>query len=400
MSSCYIAKSLAAGTLCAPPSKSYAHRLLLAAFLSGKQVTISNIDLSNDINATIDCIRTLGAEVNIGEQHVTVKPAAGSASGALDCRESGSTLRFMIPVAMALRSSAVFTGTEKLFSRGLGEYEKIFSSRGIQYSKTPSSLSVKGRLESGSFNIDGSISSQYITGLLFALPLLNGDSSIVIEPPFQSKPYIDITLDVLQRSGIKATMSGCRIDIPGNQKYNLSDCRVEGDWSNAAFMDIYNYLGGKVQIEGLNPLSLQGDKIYKELFAKLSSGRCTIDIADCIDLGPVLFTLAALKHGARFENTARLRIKESDRVGDILRELAKAGAKAVAGDNYVEIEPIGDTLPEAGIIFDCHNDHRLAMSLTALASTFGAGIEGCEAVAKSWPGFYNELKHLHIDVRN
>ena len=151
---------------------------------------------------------------------------------------------------------------------------------------------------------------------------------------------------------------------------------------------------------GLNPRSLQGDKIYKELFEKLSAGRCTIDIADCIDLGPVLFTLAALKHGARFENTARLRIKESDRVGDILQELAKAGAKAFAGDNYVEIEPIGSKLPVAEIIFDSHNDHRLAMSLTALASIFGAGIDGCEAVAKSWPGFYNELKHLHIDVRN
>lgn len=400
MSTCYIGKSIASGTVCAPPSKSYAHRLLLAAFLSRKQVTISNIELSNDISATIDCIQTLGGQVSVAGHSVTVSATSGDAPAVLDCRESGSTLRFMIPVALAMRSNATFTGTEKLFSRGLGEYEKIFSSQGIRYAKSASSLSVNGRLCSGSFNIDGSISSQYITGLLFALPLLDGDSCITITPPIQSRPYIDITLDVLQRAGVKAYMEGCRIDIPGGQSYNLGDCSVEGDWSNAAFLDIYNYLGGKVQIEGLNTQSLQGDKIYREYFEKLSQGRCTIDLANCIDLGPVLFTMAAIKHGARFENTARLRIKESDRVSDILQELAKVGAKSVCGDNFVEIEPfVADNLKKE-IIFSSHNDHRLAMSLSALASTIGARIDGCEAVAKSFPDFYNVLKHLNIDVRN
>lgn len=399
MSTCYIGKSIASGTVCAPPSKSYAHRLLLAAFLSRKQVTISNIELSNDISATIDCIRALGGQVSVAGHSVTVSATSGDAPAVLDCRESGSTLRFMIPVALAMRANATFTGTEKLFSRGLGEYEKIFSSQGIRYAKSASSLSVNGRLCSGSFNIDGSVSSQYITGLLFALPLLDGDSCITITPPIQSRPYIDITLDVLQRAGVKAYMEGCRIDIPGGQSYCLADCSTEGDWSNAAFLDIYNYLGGKVQIEGLNTQSLQGDKIYREHFEKLSQGRCTIDLANCIDLGPVLFTMAAIKHGACFENTGRLRIKESDRVGDILQELSKAGVKAVAGDNFVEIEPI-DNIPAPGIVFDSHNDHRLAMSLSALASTVGARIDGCEAVAKSFPDFYNVLKHLNIDVRN
>ena len=386
MSVCHIARSTAVGAVTVPPSKSYAHRLLIAAYLSGGKATVSNVDLSNDIRATIDCLKAIEAK------------------GTLDCRESGSTLRFLIPVAIALNGGGRFTGTAKLFSRGIGEYEKIFKDQDIKYELSEDSLTVDGRLSSGIYQIDGSTSSQYITGLLFALPLLEGDSEIWITPPVQSRPYIDITTDVLRKAGLKARMDGNHIFIARGQSYNLPDCSVEGDWSNAAFLDIYNYLGGEVSLRGLNPDSLQGDKIYRDLFRRLDAGWCEIDLGNCIDLGPVLFTLAAIKHGARFINTARLRIKESDRVADISGELAKAGATAVIGDNTVEIKPIPAsrraTLAGEGIVFDSHNDHRLAMSLTALATLFGARLEGCESVAKSFPGFFDTIKQLGIEVKD
>ena len=402
MSVCHIAKGIARGVVMVPPSKSYAHRLLLAAFLSGSKVKVDNVDLSNDISATIDCIKALGAKVEIAGKSVTIDPGTAT-GGALDCRESGSTLRFMIPVALALTGKADMTGTEKLFSRGIGEYEKIFAEQDIRYKLGPDTLSAEGRLSGGIYQIDGTTSSQYVTGLLFALPLLEGDSEIWITPPVQSRPYIDITLDVLRKSGIKVKMDGNHIFIKGGQKFCLPDCIVEGDWSNAAFMDIYNYLGGDVTLLGLKPHTLQGDKRYRRLFPQLNKGWCEIDLGNCIDLGPVLFTLAAMKSGARFVNTARLRIKESDRIADIVCELEKAGARAVISENTVDIKPIPASrrasLSEEDIIFDSHNDHRLAMSLAALSSTFGASLTGYESVAKSYPGFYNDLGSLGIDVK-
>lgn len=404
MSRCYIAKGIARGTAVAPPSKSYAHRLLLAAFLGGRRTTVSNIDLSNDISATIDCIKALGGIVSTEGSSVTVERGAAKADAILPCRESGSTLRFMIPVALALTGSAQFTGTAKLFSRGIGEYEKIFAAQGIKYTLGADSLKVEGHLDSGSFTIDGATSSQYITGLLFALPMLGGESQIHITPPVQSRPYIDITLDVLRQAGVAASFEGNTINVAGGQRYALPDTEVEGDWSNAAFLDFYNHIGGEVTVKGLNPDSLQGDRVYRELFQRLEGGFCTIDIGNCIDLGPVLFTMAAVKHGALFENTARLRIKESDRICDIARELEKTGAQVITYDNSVKVVPVAQekiaALSQKSIIFDSHNDHRLAMSLTALASMFGASLQGCESVAKSFPSFFEVVKHLNIDVRH
>ena len=404
MSRCHIAKSTASGTVCAPPSKSYAHRLLLAAFLSAKPTRIGNIDLSDDISATIGCIEALGASVSISGREATVAHLSAGECRPLECRESGSTLRFMIPVALAKCGKGYFTGSTKLFSRGIGEYRKLFDKQRICFSQSGNSLTVEGELKSGTFTIDGATSSQYITGLLFASPLLQGDSTIVVTPPVQSRPYIDITLDVLRMAGIEARFDNNEISVPGNQTYRLPDCSVEGDWSNAAFLDIYNHLGGKVTVTGLNPQSLQGDRVYRELFRKLDDGYCTIDIGNCIDLGPVLFCLAAVKHGARFVNTARLRIKESDRVSDILCELKKIGVNATAEDNSVDIKPISEAglaaLECKSVVFSAHNDHRLAMSLAALASIFGATIEGSEAVSKSYPGFWEDVKHLNIDICN
>lgn len=395
MSVCIIDRSSAAGTVAAPPSKSYAHRLLIAAFLSGGSTRVGGIELSRDIEATLGCIRALGGLVSAKSGCVTVS-VGGTAGGILPCNESGSTLRFMIPIALALQGGGLFSGTEKLFSRGIGEYEKIFATQGITCIKGGSSLQISGRLRSGEVTIDGSLSSQYITGLMFALPLLHGESHITILPPVGSRGYIAITADVLHHAGVDVRLGENEIFIRGDQKYNLSCCTVEGDWSNAAFLEIYNCLGGDVSVTNLNPGSLQGDMVYREHFAALCSGRCTIDLADCIDLGPVLFTLAALKHGARFVNAGRLRIKESDRISDIACELQKIGARVVSCGDEVEVFPAEHLAgPQT---FSSHNDHRIAMSLAAVGSLCGARIEGCEAVGKGYPSFFNEIGKLGINI--
>ncbi len=396
MSVCIIDRSRAAGTVAAPPSKSYAHRLLIAAFLGGGLTRIGGIELSRDVEATLGCIRALGGLASVEGESVTIS-AGGIGGGALPCNESGSTLRFMIPIALALQGGGRFCGTEKLFSRGIGEYEKIFAAQGISCTKGRDSLQVSGRLGSGEYTIDGSLSSQYITGLMFALPLLQGDSHITILPPVGSRGYIAITADVLHRAGIDVRLEGDEIFIRGGQKYNLGDCTVEGDWSNAAFLEIYNCLGGDVRVTNLGSCSLQGDRVFREHFKALCSARCTIDLADCIDLGPVLFTLAAIKHGARFEHTGRLRIKESDRIGDIACELQKIGARVESGGDFVEIYPTESL--EGPFDFYSHNDHRIAMSLAAVGSLCGARIEGCEAVNKSYPSFFSEIGKLGISIR-
>lgn len=403
MKYCKIHKSTACGTVAAPPSKSYAHRLILASFLASLEKdagmqTVSNIALSEDIKATLDCVNALGCELSFDGNSVSMPGNSLSTSDriVLECNESGSSMRFMLPVALALAGNAVVKGTPKLLSRGLGVYTNIFDDQGIVYSSDNNSLSAKGKLKSGVFKIDGSISSQFVTGLLFALPLLENDSRIEIMGELQSRPYVDITIDVLERYGISVRFEDNAILVPGGQHYHAVDSVCPADWSNAAFLDFFNYIGGKVNVTGLDSDSLQGDRIYKECFRMLDNGFCTIDVKNCIDLGPVLFTMASIKHGATFVNTRRLRIKESDRVADICTELAKTGAEFRIEENSVTIKPgtLTDQTPE--IEFDSHNDHRLAMSLAVLASVFGATVKDCGAVAKSFPDFFEKIQKLDI----
>lgn len=404
MKYCKIHKSTASGTVAAPPSKSYAHRLILASFLASLEPdaetqTISNIALSEDIKATLNCVKALGCRFDIEDHSVSMQKNGLNMTEpiVLECNESGSTMRFMLPVALALAGNAVVKGTQKLLSRGLGVYTEIFKEQGIEYSSTDNSLAAKGFLKSSTFKIDGSISSQFVTGLLFALPLLEHDSCIEIEGELQSRPYVDITIDVLKRYGICVRFEENTIIVPGGQHYRPADSVCPADWSNAAFLDFFNYIGGNVNVEGLDNSSLQGDRVYKECFKMLDKGFCTIDVKDCIDLGPVLFTMAAIKHGAKFVNTRRLRIKESDRVADICQELAKIGTKCFIEENSVTIKPCPRLLESyEAIEFDSHNDHRLAMSLSVLASAFGATVKDCGAVAKSFPDFFEKIAKLNI----
>lgn len=397
-----INKSVANGILKAPPSKSYAHRLLISSSLSKENSTISNVELSNDIIATINCLKALGKKIEYNKDNKTVYISHEynfnelNDEIILDAYESGSTYRFLIPISLLSGKKVIFKGTERLIQRGIGEYENIFKTQNIEIEKYSNYIILKGTLKPGVFELKGNISSQFITGLLFTLPLLNGDSKIILTTNLESKNYVDITIDVLKKSGIFITEIENGYEIKGNQIYKPLNMSVEGDHSNAAFLDAFNYIGGKLELSGLNENSYQGDKVYKGFFEKLSKSYETIDISNCIDLGPILFCFASLMHGGHFVKTSRLKIKESNRIEAVKVELEKFGIEVIELEDEVFIN--NKNLHAPNDILYGQNDHRVVMSMSVMASYFGGTITGCEAVRKSYPNFFEDLKKVGIEV--
>lgn len=417
-----IKSSIAKGIVKAPPSKSMAHRYIICAGLCDKVSTISNVDYSEDIKATIDCIKALGAKVDVGESFVSIdgretviqkilknanETTASDKSDMSDkqdiseidflCRESGSTMRFFMGIAMTLPVTANFYGSETLRNRPFGIYESILNSAdNCFFKRMDDKISIKGGLKENDFEIAGNISSQFVTGLLLSLSLRKEGGSITLIPPVESRSYIDMTIQAMREFGIDVKWDGeNKLKVEANQTYTSKDIEVEGDYSNAAFLDAFNYIGGDVKVEGLNAESLQGDKVYKECFEKLKAEKATIDIADCPDLGPVLFAVAAANHGGVFTSTARLKIKESDRGSVMCEELAKFGIKTHMEENSIEIE---NGLKAPGEAICGHNDHRIVMSLSLLLSLTGGTITEAEAVRKSYPGFFDDIQKLGIVV--
>lgn len=395
-----IKKSKAFGTIEVPPSKSYAHRLLIAAALSNKPCKLQNIELNNDVKSTIKCLEAMGKKITINQSDVTIETKIKYADLPekleFECFESGSTLRFMIPIALTLNRLLVFKGTEKLISRGISVYEEICKSQQIEVIKEKDQIILNGVLKPDTFNIPGNISSQFISGLLFALPLLNEDSYINITTDLESANYIDMTLDVLQDAGIEVVNFDNRFIVKGSQEYKEINQKVEGDYSNAAFLDAFNYLEGNVNLTGLKENSMQGDKVYKKYFNLLSKGFSEIDLKNAIDLGPILFTFASIFHGGHFINTNRLTIKESNRIKDLEEELNKFGITLELPNNEVIIKKQEINAPTE--VLDGHNDHRIIMALSVLLSITGGKIKGEDAVSKSYPNFFNDLKELGIEV--
>ena len=382
------------GTVNAPPSKSYAHRLLICAALSDRECTVSNISVSEDISATIDCIAAIGASFEIAGNTVHVFPRkTGGGEKILNCRESGSTMRFFAPIALALWQKAELRGSERLIERGIDEYAFAFADKGIEIKKTPTSVHLCGRLSAGEYILHGNVSSQFVSGLLFALPLLDGDSRITILPPTESRAYIDITLDVLRKFGISVYENEKNVfDVPGGQKYFAVDCAAEGDWSNAACLYALAEMGSDIKIAGLKPDSIQGDRRCLEFFRILKASSCKIDLSDNPDLAPALMAFAAMNNGAVLTGTRRLRLKESDRAAVMSQELAKFGAVTEVNDNCVLISKAPLHASEKPL--SAHNDHRVAMALSLLCLKYGGVIEGAETVNKSWPEFFDILQTL------
>lgn len=392
-----ITPSPARGTVAAPPSKSVLHRALISAFLAGGG-RIKNAALSEDVLATLDCIAALGGKYEINGDEIVISEAnyANAENAVLPCRESGSTLRFFIPIVLALGRHATFTGAEKLLSRPLSVYEDICKENGFTFVKNKDEIRVSGKLKPGVYEIPGDISSQFITGMIFGLSMVREKSEIRLIPPISSRPYIDLTLQNAEKFGIFARFTDENtIEIHGGT-FSPCDIEVEGDYSNAAFLDCLNYLGGSVTVTGLEEDSLQGDKKYIGFFEQLKNGAPVIDIEDTPDLGPVLFCLAAEQNGATFTGTKRLKIKESDRAEAVKTELAKLGGRMDVFEDSVVVYKSELHSPDSPLYG--HNDHRIVMAFACLLSKYGGEIEGAEAVKKSFPDFFEKIGALGVET--
>ena len=395
-----IRPSKSRGIMEAPPSKSMAHRLLICAGLSEGKSVIEGVSSSEDMKATLDCLAAIGAKYEIEGEKVTVTGADIRnipENAVLRCRESGSTLRFFIPICLLDGKTFTFTGSEKLLSRPLSVYKEIFEKQGIYFETTAEKITLGGKLKSGVFEIPGNISSQFITGLLFVLPLLEEESKIKLIPPVESRSYINLTIEALSVFGIKVEWKDENtLFIRGGQSYKAAEAKVEGDYSNTAFFEALNVLGSEIKITGLEPESLQGDKIYEKYFPLLEKGEKNIDISDCPDLGPILFAVAAAKNGGTFTGTKRLKIKESDRAFAMAEELSKFGTKVTVNEDSVIIDASEFHAPSETL--SGHNDHRIVMSCAVLSTLTGGKIEGAEASRKSLPDFFERLKKLGFEV--
>ena len=394
------------GAVTPPPSKSQAHRLLIAAALAEGESTLHNIARSQDIEATLRCITALGGrwtETAPGTLTVTGiggRRLSGGDLPRLDCGESGSTLRFFIPIALAVAGGGVFTGHGRLMERPQGPYFQLFDKKGIFYEQKNGVLIVRGTLTPGEYVLPGNVSSQFFTGLLFALPLLDGVSFIRSTTEVESKGYISITRDVLKTAGVETACADYfrELTVHGGT-YHPFAAAVEADWSQAGFWYAADFLDSQVEIRGLDPDSAQGDKVVSELYWKLARpGDAEIDVSGCPDLLPPLAVMAAVRSGTtRFTNAARLRMKESDRLSTITAALTALGAEVHEEPDRLII--VGKPSLPGGTV-DSANDHRIAM-MAAIAATGCTGpvtIRGAECVQKSYPDFWEVYRSLGGDI--
>ena len=379
------------GTVTPPSSKSVGHRALIAAALSGGFSTISNLGDSKDIQATRSCLSALK----------TGQPAGEDGLPLLDCGESGSTLRFLIPLSLVLRGGGHFTGRGRLMERPQGPYFSLFQEKGIFYQQKDGVLTVRGTLNPGRCSLPGDVSSQFITGLLFALPLLDGNSEIVLTTPLESRGYVDLTLDVLRTFGIRVLERADAFHVPGSQHYESRDFTVEADWSQAAFWYAANFAGGQVDIQGLNMDSKQGDKVIALQYWQLAKpGGLELDVSQCPDLVPPLAAMATVRAGTtHLTHAARLRMKESDRLSTVAAALRAMGAQVEEGPDSLTIHG-QERLPGGGTV-DCCNDHRIAMMAAVSAAFAQAPVKllGAECVRKSYPEFWDHFIQLGGKVR-
>ena len=413
------------GRVAAPPSKSLAHRAVLAAGLARGLSRIRNLEYSQDVRATLNAVRQLGAKVDCRPGWADVEGRGGFATlrGPIDCGESGSTLRFLIPVCSLTGQEVRFCGRGRLMQRPQGPYAEIFARQGRLFCQDERGILLKGRLAPGDYRLAGDVSSQFISGLLFALPLMLADSTIAIAPPFESRSYVELTLAALAHFGVEARFlppeelpegAAAVLAVPGGQRYHNRDYTVEGDYSQGAFFAVLGALRGGITVTGLAPGSRQGDAAILDIlarcgatfsragdevtFAKSELTATRIDLADCPDLGPILMVLGAFCQGETvIEHAGRLRLKESDRIAAMEEELRRFGVKIRSTEDTVAIQ--GGPLVMPGEL-QGHNDHRVVMALTvaALAAGLPARIRGAEAVAKSWPAFLDAARGLGARV--
>ena len=416
------------GEIKAISSKSHAHRILICAALASSPTEVFlSPELSEDIKATIGCLKALGAKFETGEGVIRVTPLDQKnlpQNPLLDCKESGATLRFVLPLVAALGCGGRFAGSGKLPQRPLGPLLDALKDGGVKADHTKLPLTIKGKLSKNIYTLPGNISSQFITGFLFALALLDG-GKILLSTPLESAKYVDMTRDVLGAFGIQTEVSDNIFTLPPSQTITSPhQIQVEGDWSNMAFFLTAGALGGPLSCQGLSDKSTQGDRYIFELLKDFGARVCQdqdvftvqkseeqdafqedsqtlekaprphreIDVREIPDLVPILSVIASVSPGTtRISGASRLRIKESDRLKTVSHMIESLGGKITEGEDYLVIEGV---LALSGGTVDCANDHRIAMA-GAIASCASQGpviLKGADAVNKSYPGFFKDFK--------
>lgn len=401
------------GSIDIPASKSLCHRAIIAAAMAKGTSIINNIVLSEDILATINAVQVLGAKVTLfqGKAIITGTSFQGIQNSTIDCKESGSTLRFIIPLGLLTGSEISYIGSGNLCNRPLDPYIEIFKEQEIKFSSQKLPMNIKGELKHGAFKLKGNISSQFITGLMFALPTLQGDSTIHILGDLESKAYIDLTLDSLNSFGIHIDNNNYKsFFIKGRQSYKATPYTVEGDYSQAAFWIAAGLLGQKVACSSISNDSKQGDKAFIDIMIgcggqiNLSNGSITAsksqlnafdaDVSQYPDIAPILAVVAALSHGtSHITGASRLRLKECDRLMAISTELNKLGAEVYENEDNLVI--IGKQYLKGGEV-DSWGDHRIAMALSIASQkcTNPITIKNSAVVSKSYPGFFEDFIKL------
>lgn len=401
-------KSVLSGAVTVPPSKSLAHRAIICASLADGKSVIKGVQYSQDVSATIGVMREVGADIAEYGDGLCVQGSKGTDCRAeAFCNESGSTLRMCLPVCAALNKGVThFTGRGKLGARPMTVFEELWKGAGLYYRDSSAEtgsldIEVKGALPAGVYEVRGDVSSQFISGLLFALPLADGDSEIRLTTPLYSKGYIDLTLQSLAESGIHANYKDGVFYVRGKQKYMPVNGRVEGDWSQAAFYFVANAIGSHVDVLGLNPESAQGDRVIADYLKRLKGdGDLVFDGEDCPDIMPVFSVACALRKGVtRLTGLSRLRIKECDRLDAVYTQLSAIGADVTReGDDLVfrGVEEFA-----GGVRVRTFNDHRIAMTLAIAATRCEKPIiaDDFACIAKSYPDFLERYKELGGDVK-
>ncbi|MEG0692378.1 MAG: 3-phosphoshikimate 1-carboxyvinyltransferase [Oscillospiraceae bacterium] len=400
-----------------PPSKSISHRAIICACLSQGRSRIVNIAYSKDIMATIGGMRALGAKITEYENYVVIEGIGEIKANTplwIDCNESGSTLRFFIPIFSLCNQKVTFWGQGRLLSRPQSIYQELFEKQELLFLQSDDSITIEGTLKASEYELCGDISSQFITGLLLALPMLQGNSIIKIKPPFESRSYVELTLQTMAEFGVVAQfIDEHTISVTGNQQYQATNYKVEGDFSQMAFYAVMAAINGNLTILDMCQSSKQGDKEIVEILRRFGAQihsledsysiqesklfASDIDLSNCPDLGPILTVLCAFSEGeSTIFNAVRLRIKESDRIDAMETQLKKLGVNISSTFDSITINGRNKMTGEVTVF--AHNDHRIAMSLAVFAacSEYPVTIEGAECVEKSYPNFYEDLKKIGV----
>ncbi len=407
-----------AGTVTIPPSKSMAHRSFLAAAQATGTSHITNLVYSQDMEATLGAVAQMGGRVSREGDSLRLTGNGGQfppVTAPVDCIESGSTLRFLIPLFTHWGQAVTFVGRGRLMERSQSVYQDLFREKGLEFCQSDGKITTAGAFSPGHYTLDGGVSSQFITGLLYLLPLLDGDSTLEILPPFESRSYVLLTVQTLADFGVNVAWEGENtLHIPGNQQFSPRDYQVEGDCSQAAFFAVLGAVVGEISLTGLRADSQQGDRVIFQILER-AGGKLTpipggyqleksnltgvtIDLADCPDLGPILMVMGLFAQGeTKIINAGRLRDKESDRIATMVEEITKLGGQiSVEGDTVTITGSSGGKALTGGVTLSSHNDHRVAMALTVacLGAGISAELTGAEAVNKSFPHFFQVIESL------